>query len=388
MGHFGMNMLASERPEVDPVLTDAVAAFGETVDPFSRVKSISRFTGSGDAIADMQLAYDVLDAEADPAPTIAKVLSLARKMVVFRMGLTAERTEDFWRSQLSERVHIIKWDTDGKRIAVTGIPKVGIQGITAQGVLSSEDRWGQVQASMARVSKRIEISEPHGRTAIIACYGPSLRNNIRCLEDERWEIGASIVVSVSGAHDFLINHGVIPDYHVECDPRSHKADNIVRAHGDVTYLIGSCAHPVLFDKLDGADVRLWHVATPGHGPRFLRETKENPQHVISGGGSVGLRSIPLLYAMGYRDFSIYGMDCSFADEGKTQWAGKHAGKEQDVISAICGGRTFHTSPVLLTYATDFIEMVQKVSDAQFRIYGDSLLHAMCVAHAQTAEGAN
>lgn len=359
--------------EIAPDLRRAVDDFGARVDPFSRVKTMRRFTGADDVIADLQVAYDVLDGDA-PELALARVLSLTRKIVVLRMALTEARTEDYWRAMLRDKVYTIKWDTDGKKVAVTGVPRVGIDGISAKGVLTPDERWDHVQAAVARVAKRIDVVDAHDRTAIIACYGPSLATTVQRLQDERRETGGA-VVSVSGAHDFLLGRGITPDFHVECDPRPHKADNIAKAHPGVVYLIGSCCHGVLFDKLDGADVRLWHVAGD-HTKRLYTETSEDGRHIITGGGSVGLRSVPLLYAMGYRDFSIYGMDCSFADEGETQWAGKHAGKRQDVVQAACGGRVFATSPVLLTYATGFVEMWQSVDDMRVRLYGDGLLQAM------------
>ena len=118
-------------------------------------------------------------------------------------------------------------------------------------------------------------------------------------------------------------------------------------------------------------------------PLFFSELKEPGNIVISGGGSVGVRAVSLMYALGYRDFSIYGMDCSFADDGQVQWAGRHAGKRQDVVKASIGGQDFYTSLVLLTYATDFLEMIQKVRiDA--RLFGDGLLQRMCAVHAELA----
>ena len=107
---------------------------------------------------------------------------------------------------------------------------------------------------------------------------------------------------------------------------------------------------------------------------------ERSDTIISGGGSVGLRAIPLLYAQGFRSWDVHAMDCSFADEGREQWAGKHAGKIQDVT--VCkvvlpeGDRFFYTSPVLMTYANNFLDMMRKMEGCNFRVYGDGLLLAM------------
>jgi hypothetical protein len=71
--------------------------------------------------------------------------------------------------------------------------------------------------------------------------------------------------------------------------------NIDKAHPQVRYLLGSGVHPTLLDKLEGADIALWHIATPEHVKRFIPELNESTRIVISGGGSVGLRAISLLY---------------------------------------------------------------------------------------------
>jgi hypothetical protein len=267
---------------------------------------------------------------------------------------------------------------------------VGVQGVKAIGAGQVEERWAQVLAACERVAARIEVVQAHDRVAVLACYGPSLQATWPKLAEAQAQ-GAD-VISVSGAHDFLLRVGVVPRYHVECDPRPHKALNIDQGRPDVTYLLASCVHSNVFDRLAntiprGGDIRLWHVAEhETHGR--LMQRGENPKHIISGGGSVGLRAIPLLYALGYRQFWIHGMDCSFADDGQTQWAGKHFGKRQDIETALCGDRQFYTSPVLMTYATGFFETTQQVKDCEFRLYGDGLLQAMAEAFNGRPETSN
>lgn len=354
-------------------------------DAYSRIKSVRLFEGVDDGPADMQVLFDVLDEVDYPAPILRAAAKIARKAVMVRVRTTQLRNEAYWRKLLEQHWRVIDWQVDaaGRSIGMVGCPRVAVEGLRVLGAVESEERWGQVEAAMARITKRVQTAEPHGRRAILACYGPSLNDTIRRLKDDLAD-GAADVISVSGAHDLLIAHGVVPTYHVECDPRPHKADNIDKGHPAVQYLLGSVVHPKLLDKLDDLDVALWHVATQEHAAKLLK-LGEHGHLIITGGGSVGLRAIPLLYAMGYRDFAIYGMDCSFADEGREQWAGKHAGKRHEVLMMQSAGRVFATSPVLLSYATDFIEMVQKVTDAQFRLYGEGLLQQMCAVHAQLAE---
>jgi len=347
-------------------------------DAFSQIDRINMWDDMPDEPqSDMQAAIRVFDSVTDPDAMMRRLLMKARKGVIATVVLDQDRDEAYWRKFFEKYLRIADWLVRDSGIVIVGSPMVGVQGVTAVGVVDSEKRWQQVTTNTARIGKRIETAEKHERRVLVACYGPSLKHNIEALKQEAAETGG-LIVSVSGAHDFLIENGIRPDVHLECDPRPHKADNIAKPIEGVQYLIGSCCAPELFDKLEGGDVRLWHVSSPEHQMRFVDEIKENPLHVISGGGSVGLRSIPVLYAMGYRAFTIYGMDCSFSDDGSEQWAGAHAGKRQDLCQVNCGGRVFTTSPILLTYATGFFETIQKVSDCTVKMVGNGLLQSMCV----------
>ena len=76
--------------------------------------------------------------------------------------------------------------------------------------------------------------------------------------------------------------------------------------------------------------------------------------MLAGAGSVGCRTVNLMYTQGYRRFTVHGMDCSFADDGE-QHAGKHYGKKQQDWVATCNGRQFHTSGTLIAIAKGFLD---------------------------------
>lgn len=362
-------------PELADLFSSIRASQAKCADAFSRIDTIRLYEGVGDEMADMQVVMDWLDDEADPEARLREALSMSRKALMVRASVTADRTEQWWKDLFDRYTRMIEWQCNGNIVVAICAPKVGVQGFVVVGALGTDERWTHVEASVKRIAKRIEPQPAHDRLAVLACYGPSLKGTLQKLKDEA---EGGDVISVSGAHDFLIENRVVPAYHVECDPRPHKALNIAKGNPWTQYLIGSCCHPDVFDRLDGCDVSLWHVGTPEHFRRFATEMNEDPRLVIPGGGSVGLRSIPLLYSLGYRRFSIHGMDCSFANADE-QWAGKHAGKKHDVVTVRVGAREFVTSPQLLSYATDFVEMIQKVSDCSFAVYGDHLLSAFLAA---------
>jgi len=378
----GKNFQAKRRPltpEWARQFEEIKAQNNKYSDASSKIETIRMWEGVEDEQADMHVACNILEhltyPEVDEA--LAEMARLSRVAVMITAKLDPVRNHSYWRRVFEKRYRIASDHILNDHVMLVGAPMVGVQGVTATGAVGAVDRWKNIEAATKRFKTRIDVKPAHHKRALIACYGPSLKDNIAQLKMHAFEPHVT-VISVSGAHDFLIENGIIPHYHVECDPRAHKADNINAGHRAVEYLLASVCHPVLFDKLEGFPVKLWHVSAQEHTIPLIDKLGEIGDHVISGGGSVGLRSIPLLYAMGYREFSIFGMDCSFKVEGEDvqQWAGKHAGKRQEVCQVDCNGRAFAASPILMTYATGFFEQLQKMDDCSFRLYGDGLLQDM------------
>jgi hypothetical protein len=359
------------------VQTDFVKAqLNRYADPFSHVETVSMWEGVDDVVADMQVAVWIVEHMPDVAAAIYNVACLSSKAAMFVIDLASGRDARYWRQMVEQRFRVGASNIEGSCLTLICSPKLAMHGIKVVGAVDGDTRWEQAKIAIARYKNRVAAVPAHGRLAVLSCYGPSLVDTI---EEMRLEAAApdADVISVSGAHDFLLARGIAPRFHVECDPRAHKADNISAYNPGTSYLLASCIHPVLFDKLGpDADIALWHVASMSHCAALIDELGESPGTLITGGGSVGLRAISLLYAMGYRRFSIHGMDCSFRDSGDTQHAGKHAGKKQGVVAYPVGDRTFSTSNTLKSYATDFIEMIQRVNDLDIRLYGDGLLQAM------------
>ena len=380
--HSGLRKSSGRRkmpPEIVDYFNTTRDHINASSDAFSQVSDFRMWESIDDEPADLQAAVDVVEHMDDIDAALGDLAGNSKKCTFIGVKISDRHSEWDWRRVLEKRFRISQCHIEGNQLMMLGAPGVMVQGVIAVGAVDSDERWVNVAANSARIKARIQLAAPHERTALIACYGPSLIDTIELLKAEAANPNVD-VVSVSGSHDFLLSHGIVPRYHVECDPRPHKADNIDRSHPCVDYLIASVCHPSYFEKLGrDAEIRLWHVSTGEHIQKLSNELGEDPKHAISGGGSVGLRSVPLLYAMGYRDMSIFAMDCSFKSEGETvqQWAGKHAGKKQDCCEVLCNGAVFISSPVLLTYATNFFEMIQKVTDLNVRLYGHGLLQSMC-----------
>jgi hypothetical protein len=314
------------------------------------------------------------------------VIAIAPSKKVMADGRQAHlivQPADWWQSRLTGLFDIERFEdrsAEGKGVLAVVSPRrftadppllpiARIRSITA---VTDAERNDNVIANCARTPNRLQFGiSPNDRVAHLACFGPSLRQTwpelAMALHHEK-----SDVFSVSGAHRFLIDRGVIPFAHMDCDPRAHKAEQIGEPDNRVRYWLASCVHPSYLDKTEGHQVDLWHSYN-GEASRIAFKI-DPKQKMIIGGGSIGLRAMSVLYARGYRRFEIHGMDCSFQD-GENH-AGAHLGKQSEGVPVKCGERWFETSAVLILYARFFQKQLKMMPDAEINLHGDGLLQHM------------
>lgn len=232
-------------------------------------------------------------------------------------------------------------------------------------------RNDQVRVNCRRIERRLGLKVmAHDRTAHLACFGPSLKGTWPELAIARAK--GEEVYTVSGAHDFLIERGVTPIAHLDCDPREHKAKMVTPQHG-IEYWLASCVHPSYTDKLAGHSVALWHSY---NGEASKEVFDIDPGHkLVVGGGSIGLRAMSVLYCRGFRNFEVHGMDCCFQDG--EHHAGTHLGINHDAARVMCNERWFYANAQMILYAQYFQKQMRMLPDAVFNFHGDGLLAEMC-----------
>lgn len=237
--------------------------------------------------------------------------------------------------------------------------------------ISTDDRLYRIEENLRRFSvERLGHPWPERAEAISICgYGPSL--------GDTWPETDSVVMTTSGAHDFLIGKGVIPQYHVECDPREHKVFFVRNSHPDVTYLIASHCHPKMFARLRKRRVIMWHGYTDeGFEEQGALVARFGPTDaLLCGGTNVGMRALVVARHLGFRRFILHGIDCSYRN-GQV-WAGPHSGAPHHIVKIRCGGRVFETSDVMMTATDDFFNQMAGLRGCSFDVRGDGLLAARC-----------
>lgn len=216
----------------------------------------------------------------------------------------------------------------------------------------------------------IEKKENAG-TAIIVGGAPSLKDSIQDLRISKGQIFA-----LNGAHDWLIERGVIPDYHVLLDARDDNVRFVQKPHKDVTYLIAAQCHPSIFDALKGHKVIVWTSCTdsPENDKKLAGHFPGLPIMMVGGGATVGLKTMNLAYLMGYRKFRMYGMDSSYKDgENHAYRQDLNDGESKMTIHA--AGRDFICAPWMAKQAQEFQNQYRQLKGlgCRIKVIGDGLI---------------
>lgn len=161
--------------------------------------------------------------------------------------------------------------------------------------------------------------------------GPSLGQRIDKLTGD--------VMAVNGAIKFLLDRGIVPRHAMLWDADKVVAEFAV-PHPDITYFVASRCHPDVFERLRDCKVVVWHAGGDHDIVKLLE--KHRPDEPMVQGGTTGVtRGIYLAFALGYKDFHIFGADSCYVD-GATHVEGASKLPE-NAMRAMVGGRWFQTT---------------------------------------------
>lgn len=249
--------------------------------------------------------------------------------------------------------------------------------------VSSETMLANMRSSLKRGLPEVTLCRPHGLTLSVAGGGPSLSDTYREMK--------GVIAGVNGSLKFLLDREIKQGASYICgimDAGEHIADMIV-ADPKVRYYVASVCHPKVFDKLEGCDVRLWHVSPestedPGGVEAILNEHFPDGWHAIGGGCTMGLRWINLGYVLGFRDFNLHGLDSSFR-KGET-----HAYPDRADTKDRIEFDGHETRPNFLAQVYDFFGVLNRFSEPdldpiKIELFGDGLLQSRYKEFLETHE---
>jgi hypothetical protein len=227
-----------------------------------------------------------------------------------------------------------------------------------------------MRSSIARGLPLAELSKPHAGVLSISGGGPSIADTYQQLTGH--------VAAINGSLKWLLNLEDGPAIQAMmcgvCDAGAHIADGLV-ADERVRYYVASVCDPSVFDKLEGCDVRIWHI-TPNStedeaGVTELLNESYPEWHAIGGGCTMGLRWVDLGYYLGFRKFNMHGLDSSFRASASHAYPDRADDKQWMEIN----GRL--TRPNFIAQVYDFSELLERLhtqdSNIQIEMFGDGLL---------------
>jgi hypothetical protein len=195
-------------------------------------------------------------------------------------------------------------------------------------------------------------------------YGPSLSQTWRQIDGP--------CLTMSGAHGFLTERGITPTWHAEMDPRAHKVA-MLQPNCLTTYLIAGVCHPSVWNKLNGYDVRKFHVLSSRDTPDWLQRNEKRGAVLVGGGSEIGLAALHLAGFMGWRRFKLHGFDHSL--RLGERHAGAHLGPKQQEIFWRVGERVFATTKIMVNAAIECLQTFEQYP-IEVELMGDGLLQEM------------
>ncbi len=245
------------------------------------------------------------------------------------------------------------------------------------------DSWQERSSRLLYASKQkiphLPQLEAHNGVAAIIGASPSIVNHEEAIkkikEDER-----NIVMPLNGAHNWCIEHGIIPNIQVMFEIDIDKPEETLGGlpHKDVYYYICSHSSHKLFRALKPYHRVLWHCFDEPPEYQSLIAKLFPGEFMVGGGHVTFFRAVNIAIILGYRKFEFFGVDGSY--EGTmSHYEGYHSYAGELTMNIIAGGnglpyRRFNTNPSLSFMVHEFLRFCEANQHAlRIRVNGDSLM---------------
>lgn len=234
-----------------------------------------------------------------------------------------------------------------------------------RGVNKDDTLRKKIEANVATNIERglpaADFSRRVGQPPIaIVGYGPSLAQTWERLRDFAGEI-----VTVSKAHDYLVERGIQPRYHVDVDVSVSKMYCITKPQAGTTYLMATKMVPDVLDGLKDHTVELFHVPIWGDedaDPRYPRaKLLFDATQTAS----------DIFFQRGHYAQHWFGVDYGMSG-GKT-YPGEHPGTAHEAMPLDLGGERHTTSTIMVSGLLMAEHLFHTRPMMNVTIHGDGLL---------------
>jgi uncharacterized Rossmann fold enzyme len=256
---------------------------------------------------------------------------------------------------------------NGSNFVLPGVPR---------GKVNTDDKTllSHIETNIRRQLPQVQRFRDQDRPCIIACGGPSLKDEIETVRKMR-DDGAALI-ACNGTANYLVSQGIIPSAVVIMDARPFNVDFVREPISGCRYLLASQAHPDIFDMCEGRDTWIFHPDINIDGKQIEREVLDGyycgRHFTIEGGSTVGLRSFMLARYLGFADLHVFGFDGCYREKEHHAYPQSFNDREKTQEITICK-RKFIMSGWMIKQYEDFINLIRWRGNLfRLQIYGDGL----------------
>lgn len=217
------------------------------------------------------------------------------------------------------------------------------------------------------------INSCTGAVSIVGS-GPSLK--------ETWQDIPKVngkIIACNASASFLWERGLTPDYAMCFDADKLAEPFFKNPHKDVTYLIASRCHPIVYENLKDRKVIVWHAKGDLNIEKLLAKHRKM-EPMVGGGGAAVTRTMFISQVMGFKRLHLWGADSSYRKGVGDTHIGKSTTEER-YLQVMCNNKVFDTTPWMASQAEDFKALVPALQRIGLKIsvHGDGLIPTLAKA---------
>jgi len=195
-----------------------------------------------------------------------------------------------------------------------------------------------IKINSARDLEWMARHEPHDGVAILVGGGSSINDHVDTIKGTK-----GTVFAMNGASKWCGENGIEVDYQFILDAKEET--QLLVDHNAKQHIFGSQVNPKTMESV--SDPIVWHCHTGNDIEKdFPQEKVDKGGYVLlSGGSAVGNSSMTVVYALGFREFHIFGFD-SCHKEAKSHAYEQPMNRFIPTVQVKWAGKTYTSSAFL------------------------------------------
>lgn len=222
-----------------------------------------------------------------------------------------------------------------------------------------------IKYALSKIKKWVPQCEVAGREVLICSAGPSLKNHLEELKRKQKE--GALILCVKHSLPILVGAGIKPWGCVILDPRPFNEESthgkvrsslVDRAPKSTKFFVASMTDKAMVDFLVDNHYDVWGWHAWNSAVKLVPELEGTDHFFVQGGTCSAMRSVGLMYTMGFRRFILYGFDSCMDGKPDDVDAQDDKGNPKYFVAEV-NGKKFYTTGELVAQAQDAEQLFDK-----------------------------